>query len=365
MNPIQLLLAKTARASIPEQEQAELRTLLENCNDWQGLTNEAERQRMAPLLYLNLRTCGAKVPATARDQLAALALRHRLACGARTRALGEILQACAAQGVKLVLLKGAALAYLVYPQPELRPMRDVDVLVAPEQAERLKEIVRRLGFHAVSEPEFMASDKHFPAMAREIGGFHFSLEIHTQLFDSLWRSQPASTAVLLERARPFELNGQPAWSLALEDMLGHLYQHMVIEEIRWIGVADLLGLADRYQEEIDWSQVRRKYSFVLAGFSVLGTVVRLPEGLAARLNLPHGKGPSDAGEDWQGWPRLAFGRWREQGALRFFKHTFWPSQWWQRLYYGVGIDRPLWATRLVRHPLHILGMAFRRGKRRI
>jgi hypothetical protein len=365
VNPTQLLLARSVCGCPPEPEQAGFKVLLEKFTDWQGLSGEAERQRMAPLLYFYLRACGAVIPSFVRDQLAALSLRHRLASVARGRVLAELLGACAAGGVKTVLLKGAALAYMVYPKPELRPMRDVDLLVAAEQAPQLHAIAGRLGFHAVPEPEFLASDKHFPALVREEGGITLSLEIHTQLYDSLWRKQPAPTAELLARARPFTLDGQPAWSLALEDMLGHIYQHMVIEEIRWIGVADLLGLAGRYQAQIDWARVRREYPFVLAGLSVLGTLTPLPQGLAERLNLPRGTVPRDAGEDWQGWPRLAFGRWRQHGALRFFQHTLWPSHWWQRLYYGVAIDRPLLWTRTIRHPLHVLRMALRRGKRRI
>ncbi len=365
MNPLQLLLAKCARIAIPEQEQTSLKELFEPLQDWQGLIAEAERQRMAPLLYFNLRACGAEIPSHARDSLAGLALRHRLAADARGRVLGELLRSCEKAGIRVALLKGAALATLAYPRPELRPMRDVDLLVAPEQAARLKELTGELGFQPVPEPDFLASDKHFPSLALRKGGFTLTLEIHTQLYDSLWRAQPASTPVLLERARPFQIEGQAAWSLGLEDLLGHLYQHMVIEEIRWIGVADLLALAGKFQAEIDWARVRREYPFVLAGLSVLGTLVPLPEGLAERLDLPAGNSPPDAGEDWQGWPRVAFARWRQQGILRFLRHTFWPSRWWQRLYYGVPINRSLFWTRAVRHPLHILGMALRRGKRRI
>ncbi|MDY7078349.1 MAG: hypothetical protein SXV54_15640 [Chloroflexota bacterium] len=37
------------------------------------------------------------------------------------------------------------------------------------------------------------------------------------------------------------------------------------------------------------------------------------------------------------------------------RDTFYPPEWWLRLYYGLSNGHALWWGRLVRHPLHILG----------
>jgi hypothetical protein len=44
------------------------------------------------------------------------------------------------------VLKGAALAHLVYPEPLLRPMRDIDILVRAEEVYRGYALLPQIGF---------------------------------------------------------------------------------------------------------------------------------------------------------------------------------------------------------------------------
>jgi hypothetical protein len=50
-------------------------------------------------------------------------------------------------GIPTIWLKGFALAYTVYPQPWMRPMRDLDVLVPYNQRDLALSTARTLGFH--------------------------------------------------------------------------------------------------------------------------------------------------------------------------------------------------------------------------
>jgi hypothetical protein len=63
----------------------------------------------------------------------------------------EIARMCAAldeRGVPALLVKGAALAYSLYPEPWLRPRVDTDILVAHESVGAADRVLRGLGYHA-------------------------------------------------------------------------------------------------------------------------------------------------------------------------------------------------------------------------
>lgn len=67
--------------------------------------------------------------------------------------LNQILAALAEQGLALVLLKGAALAQTVYPDPACRPMSDIDFWVEPEQMDRAAALMAQLGFTTKEKDE--------------------------------------------------------------------------------------------------------------------------------------------------------------------------------------------------------------------
>ncbi|HUP62041.1 MAG TPA: nucleotidyltransferase family protein [Thermoanaerobaculia bacterium] len=74
------------------------------------------------------------------------AIRAAVVEPARFDDLHAVLAALAAQGVVALLMKGTALAYDIYPAPELRPRGDTDFLIARETLDALREAMRILGF---------------------------------------------------------------------------------------------------------------------------------------------------------------------------------------------------------------------------
>jgi hypothetical protein len=293
-----------------------------------------------------------------------LTLRHAAAAGVRASVLKELLSAARAASIPLILLKGAATAWLAYPDPALRPMRDLDILVQPADLPGLYAILDRMGFVTpLSQSSLVISDKHLPHAELQRDGLTVTLEVHTRLFDSLWRPRQPAAAEFFQRARPFEIEGQPALSLSLEDLLWHTWQHLVIEDIRLVGIADLLSLSQRYVAEIDWDLIRKRYPGLLEALSVIHFLTPLPPAVIERAGIRIGRPPREIGRDWSGWPRASFGRGRG-GWVAFLKETFSPSDWFLRLYYGVGSPRPLWPVRLFRHPAHILHLAWLRVVKR-
>lgn len=66
-------------------------------------------------------------------------LRHRLA-------LSRLLKAAAQAGIRCAVMKGSALAYDLYPEPSLRPRADSDLLVAPQDVDAFRAILKAQGF---------------------------------------------------------------------------------------------------------------------------------------------------------------------------------------------------------------------------
>ncbi|MFP4396033.1 MAG: nucleotidyltransferase family protein, partial [Anaerolineales bacterium] len=328
---------------------------------WGLLPHRAETHGIAPLLFTHLKAASAPAPIEVERALRGLALRHRLANRARMAVLRSILERLEAAGISVCVLKGAALAHLIYPTPGLRPMRDVDLLVRPSEARRAQRLLREMGFVAPPAESAELPDKHMAAASLDLDetGFVLSVEVHHNLFLATY---PLSMTLddLTGPPQAFDIDGQPAYALDHADMLWHLCQHTrlssgVFGANRLIWVADIVGYAEHFASEIDWTQLAARYPIVINTLSLLHFLTPLSEKLLASAPIPLGAPPRGIGLEFEGWPRTSLAAQREKGAWRILRDTFAPPAWWLRLYYGLGSAAPLVVTRWLRHPWHILG----------
>jgi hypothetical protein len=353
------LLALCARADGKPAPDQQLARQANNFTEWTEVSAQAETHGLGPLLYIHFKTAGVSLPITIKRELQGLYLRHCHANKVRAQALAEILTAYQAAGIEALVLKGAALAHLVYPEPGLRPMGDLDLLVKKAEARRAQQVLAELGFNApLPGPDDNLPGKHLAAATRHSQGLLTSVELHHNLFNI---GTPASLELdeLVAPPRPFALEGQTAYTLPYEEMLWHLCQHLILisQPFRLIWLADIVGLAERFSTEIDWIRVERHYPLVLSTLSLFHFVTPLSDTLCQHAPLKIGSAPQGIGQEFQGWPRTSIRRQRAagKGYVRLLADTFFPSEWWLRLYYGLGSARPLFWHRWVRHPLRILG----------
>ncbi len=192
---------------------------------WVVILAEARHLRLAPLVYAGL--CAvpalrARIPPDAWEAL------RRLTCLAAIRATllervgGEVVAAAAAAGVPVLVLKGPALGALVYPPEVARPMDDVDLLVAPENWNRLAEILWSQGYR---------NDRRGTEDFLPVIGSH-SIDVHTGLLNAtrlpargrLW---PVTFDEMWAESQPFLLGGVLARTLGPRHTLYHLGIHAV------------------------------------------------------------------------------------------------------------------------------------------
>lgn len=129
-------------------------------DDWNALTDLARLHRILPLMHDRLRGTGRDwpVPRTLRTAAATSFRRHAIKAARAQRALVRCLRPLAAAGISVTALKGAWLAYHAYPQPGLRPLRDLDLLVERGRARDAFAVLVQAGFTpATGEPGDLAA----------------------------------------------------------------------------------------------------------------------------------------------------------------------------------------------------------------
>ena len=357
-DPVYRLLALCARAEGDDARYQKLAQEARGIEDWERVLAQAETHRLAPLLYVHLKEAGVRLDQRTRRALQGLYLRHRRANEARTQTLIEILAAYQEASLRVLVLKGAALCHLLYPEPGLRPMDDIDLLVGREEARRAQALLADLGFQAPVPAADRIPAKHLKAATRLIDGAAVHVELHLTLFGEM-TAVPTGLDDLAARATEFQLGtgGPTAWTLGREEMMYHLCQHLVTHAdvftpLRLIWIADIASFAERFV--IDWEWVGEQYPVVPNLLSLIHFVTPLSPELLARGGVDVEHMVRGAGDEFQGWPRSSLAAQREKGVSRILRDTFFPSEWWLRLHYGLGGAQPLFWVRWLRHPLHIL-----------
>ncbi len=315
-----------------------------------------EAHAMAPLVYAHLRSRPEYIPPAVKLQLQALFLRHRLASQARVTVLRDVLQQFDAAGITPILLKGAALAHLVYAEPGLRPMRDMDILVRPAHAISAQLILTELGFATADLSDVDADTKHLPVATKRVNSMTVSIEIHQELNEPFMGRRRVNIEELFDNKMAFNVDGLTAYSLAPTSLLHHVCQHTayLLEPMKMIWCADIVGVSEQYAGQIDWDLLRRFMPSSLGTLSAVHFLVPLSEPTRQRAGLVQEPRPQDVGLDFEGWPRVSWKKTRAKPWAKAVKDTFFPGEWWLRLYYGVAAGRSIFATRWMGHPLHIL-----------
>jgi hypothetical protein len=354
------LLALCARAQGQPAQYEQLRQRVSTLSSWDDVPLQAEAHGLEPLLYLHLRAAGIAIPPHIEQQLRTRTLQHAHANHVRSNLLAHILDAFQSAGIQALVLKGAALAHLVYPRPELRVMRDVDVLVRSSEAVRAQTLLAQMGFNApLTDGTLPAHHRHLPVAQREVDGLLVSVEVHHDLYPN--GTSATRFEALRPRAIPFVVGGLTAYTLGYEDTLEHVYRHLlegaVFKPFRLIGIADSISLAERFVTEIDWPRVAPCARHALC---LCHRLTPLSEELQHALAFNLDDLPKDDSDqpfwDFRGWPRSSLAAQREKRYWGILRDSFYPPEWWLRMHYGVDkAPTSLWWARLVRHPLHILG----------
>ena len=147
-------------------------------------------------------------------------LRHAAAFDAwREQDLTALLDALAAAGIDALLMKGAALAYMIYDAPHLRVRVDTDLLIRREQLEAAERVLAAQGWWRPPESDFelAAAQRHYEKPAPASRRLH--LDVHWRIANPRTFSDALSFDEIGVRAVPVPALGRAARTPGMVDAL--------------------------------------------------------------------------------------------------------------------------------------------------
>ena len=209
------------------QESAEDLPLLSD-EEWHELLRRAGDFGLAPMLLRFIGALRGAVPALVTDQLAALSRGHAVRWLSQQQELAALADRFEAEGLRFVALKGVALALDLYPRPELRTMRDLDLLMTEGDAAQAHRLLVEDGYSVpdgiIAKPLEM-SHQHPVLRSPETGVL---VELHKGLIASGWpEGERLASAILADHRTVTCL----ARTIGVPDKT-HLFVHLLAHATR-------------------------------------------------------------------------------------------------------------------------------------
>ncbi len=222
--------------------------------DWNLAIAVADREKAAAALWRRLSSLPDKViPPAVAEPLRLRAILSEFWMQRFEDSLESVLAILTREGIPAVLLKGAALGVTLYQSLANRPLRDLDILIRPEEARKAWDLLTEAGWKPVgrggASQDFYGAHHHLPPL--EDGTEGPRIEIHTHLVaQARFRLGPD---VLWKESREIAFRDRPAQVLPPEVQLLHTCIHFAWSDTMahgwWTCFRDLevqmsAGLAD-------------------------------------------------------------------------------------------------------------------------
>ncbi len=213
--------------------------------DWDEIMETAARHGVIALLCQRLTTLSSSIPASVLQELREDYLYSSWKNMRRYHKLTKVLADLRSRDIPVIVLKGAALAELVYESIALRPMNDVDLLIRNEDVWKVDEVL---------SPEYenvtrLLSKRHANWVKHlTYRDENTCIDVHLKIPElpelDHWANAIPSTAASTDTL-----------VLGTEDFLLHLClhldQHLHAEPPRLIWWCDIVRFLKRYAENIN------------------------------------------------------------------------------------------------------------------
>lgn len=289
--------------------------------------------------------------------------------------------------IPVIWMKGLALAFSIYPEAWLRPMRDIDFIVPMDRRLEARKILMDNGY---TYEDYLLADRPVPPEYSHLVTHHFnmyykeiSLELHYDLGASKYFGYtPKDISILWNHTRQI---GNPAHRLysvtpelhivllALHDVFQH-QRKTEKKDFRLYRPYDLYQLINRYP--IDWAMVKqhaahfRAQAYVIQALDQVEELFGLvPDSAKARELIANGDARrestlrADFSVVFIGWNSFKVARRilpasKIPAYLRDF--VFFPTPEGMRMKYNLTDDQPIWPY-YIRRVFEHLATALRYG----
>ena len=268
-------------------------------DEWENIAITAIVLGLAPLLHWQLEQHRQTLPSLTLAKLAVTRQAHAKRNQAIAHQLAEILAACNQQGISVIVLKGAVLAPLAYPDAALRPMNDIDLLFQPDELPQVAHLLEKLGYRGKYKDAAQGPGvtKHLSTYRRNgsdgstpnpylSADADRMVEPHGSLEEAWFGLKVDITPGVWQRVEPVLLHGQPCYRLSTADMLLHLAVHAAFHVIMgaavFVQLYDIRRVGETWAAEPDWDETIKLARqsdagpFVYAGFYWAKTLYQAP-----------------------------------------------------------------------------------------
>ncbi len=162
------------------------------------------------------------------------------------------------QELRPAVVKGLVCRSL-YPEPELRPSVDEDLLIRPEEYDRYRKALAKAGFCAEKGSE--GEDYEIVYLHPDS---HLCIELHTSLFPADSDSYGSCAGFFeeaLDHTINLEIGGMRVKTLSPTDhllfLICHAYKHFLHGGVGIRQICDMALMAETFDGQIDWAYIRR------------------------------------------------------------------------------------------------------------
>ncbi len=249
------LLLLLSRTTFTDDERALAESTCRSLTDWALLADLAIRHGVAALVWQNIIDLGLSEAAPENERVILEGIRFKTIARVSfiTATAAEVVTTLENEGIRALLLKGLALEHSVYGSRGLRQMSDADLLVAPEDVLRARDILIKAGF--VSGPMKSSLYRHIILdLGNHLPELHrsgISVDLHHRLFG------PEGTAIVrraLDKPEVVSAGGRTLFILppgtALLGLVNHIFKHEVKGEFQLRLYTDIYLLLKKHGEKI-------------------------------------------------------------------------------------------------------------------
>lgn len=226
--------------------------------DWEQVWEVAASERVAPLLYRATRGVDS-IPEWWRERCRAAYHETGILNTLRLQELKTLLSDFKTAGLDVILLKGAALIELVYGNPALRPMVDLDFLVRRQDVDVALAVFDRREYRKAGNEIARGSTLAYEneALLQKEASYGWQVELHWHLFDSPYYQRRLSESEWWRTAVSMTVEGEDALCLSPEWTMIHLCGHLIFHHqgrglLWWNDLAELVRMK---KGDIHWDYV--------------------------------------------------------------------------------------------------------------
>jgi hypothetical protein len=319
-------------------------------SQWPDLLESANGHGVLPLL--------ADAAASSRwDPEFVAAMRPTVAAEAvlaivRERELKRVLTALGAERIAPLVMKGAHLAFTLYPSPDKRPRLDTDLLIREADRDRVKHCLQSIGYTPVPHVTGEVAFTQFQYCRVDERGTSHTLDVHWRIAIPKVFSDRLSYEDLARDAVPLPRLGSHAFAPSLKAALlvacvHRTAHHGTSRRLVWLYDIHLLAASltpDDWQYIVEMASSRGLSSVVAAGLrdAVACFGSSTPSTVIDRLEALSGETERDVLEFLRGTPpqiSVAISDWKRirgmRERVRFIQEHLFPSAAYIRHRYGV------------------------------